>query len=300
MFYEYAMDPKELNSFEAVRFFHAALGFDKGRLLARFPESYLEGQVPGLAEVGGSSKVVLLDKMLRDIRSATTHRDGSTWNSGANWLDNTIEEHHRIPFRAILAKGEQEPAVQVDPDLLTDRHPLWKAPSNKKIPKEPGALADSLALLLRESHCLCIADPYLRGTDRWMGMVGRILETFLCRPKSKEYCRASLYFTIKKDRDQRYTEDPQAVLNGFKKALAPWRKRASLELHLVYPPPQMRFHNRYLITEKAGVCLHVGMDEGHSPRDKDLLGILSQDVLEEERAFLGQLDRNRSSRIESL
>ena len=300
MFYEYAMDPKDLNSFEVVRFFHASLGFDKGRLLARLPESFLEGQVPGLAEVEGTTKVVLLDQMLRDIRMATTHREDAIWDDRTTWVLNTLAEHRRVPFRAILSRGTQVPDVQVDPDLLTDSHPLWKAPSNRKIPKEPQALADCLSLLLRESHSLFIADPYLRGTDKWMGMVGKILETFLHRPDSKECCWVSLYFTIKKDQANRYKEDPEAVLAGFRKALAPWRKRASMELHLVYPPPQTRFHNRYLITDKAGVCLHVGMDEGHSARDKDLLGILSQEVLEEERLFLEQLDRNRSSRIVKL
>ncbi|WP_005035557.1 hypothetical protein [Holophaga foetida] len=296
MFSEYAIDPESFSTWERLRFFHAALGFVNGRLVTRLPESFLRAPCEALLTSVNDAKMPQVQMMLEEIKDASIARLKPKWNEGAPWIANALNEHQRRPFRAVVGPGAAGKPFLVDPEDLHANHVLWRASSTMKVPKDPKALAQHLLPMLSQANELTIADPYLRANDRWLPTLGAILLGFLDKRAPDPARRVHFYFAKKgtgKESDPSETLDTIAAT--LAKALEGWKRQATLIFHGIASGGSERFHNRYILTAREGVSLHIGMDAARNSDDRDLLTVLSREVFDEEYTLLQRLARRRGS-----
>ena len=258
MFYEYALEPSVLSSWERTRYFLDAFGPWKGRFLAEFPRRwkrmvYDNLRCPDVERKRIEERLAALDRRIFSGRS------GSPYDPSKPWLENALIEHRRARFRAIVANEAAGPDV-LDAASVDDRNDLWRVDSGGIVPRDAAAFVGMIELLLAASSRIVLVDPFFRADQRektdplvafctaLAGAASPVEVHFRDEPRSYAICMADAARVL-----------PGILPDGFKVTLRCWKERQG----------GARLHNRYLLTDVGGVqfgdSIEVG-DAGHEDR----------------------------------
>jgi hypothetical protein len=267
MFYEFALEPTVLSSWERVRYFLDAFGPWKGRFLAEYPRKWKRMVYDGLTcpdieKKRIEERLARLEKRVFSRRVAATAYDGTR-----PWLANAEAEHSRQPFRAIVAAaGSSSGAAHVlsgaDVDETDER---WRVDVGRLVSREPAMFVQALRLLLDASQRLIIIDPYFRADQddktrplaafcRAVGTQATVEVHFSDEPRGYEPCMRDAARAL-----------PNLLPDGLQITLHCWKER----------PAGPRLHNRYLLTDIGGVKFGDGIEMGDAGQE-DHLSILDE------------------------
>ena len=203
-----------------------------------------------------------------------------------DWLYSAEKEHVDRPFRAIIATGNprgNDDVLRID-DVKSAGNLKWKIPGNPETPRTAEAIARIIAPLLMISQHIVLVDPYFmpeviecRDTlqailnilmDPCQPIISKIIEIHtgikrLVGDNSTNIQDNNAYNHLTSVFNQKL---PQIIPCGMKLQVMIWKEKDRSIKH-------QKLHNRYILTEIAGVSIGHGLRRGD-----DLPGDVNEDT----------------------
>ncbi len=264
MVYEFALEPTLLGSWERFRYLTEKFGVQHGRLICRYPKRWKALVYEALQACSEIEKKKIEERLvwLDDRMMGRAHE----WEPARDWLSNAELEHGRRPFRAIIAAANPRAVASVLlADDLDEETGLWKVEREAKVPRQAAELAKAVAPLLCLAREILFIDPYF---DPYKARSRTTLREFLLRAHGRQngiQLQRVEFHTLFNDGIARFDAEcqrelPARIPTGMKLDVVRWRERKGGE----------GFHNRYILTDRGGVRLAWGLDEGAGAQTDDL------------------------------
>jgi hypothetical protein len=264
MFYEYALEPHAVTSWESARYFLDAFSPSKGRFLAEYPRHWVRLLLTGLT-CGDMEKKRIANRLEMAKKSRAFYRRSAPYDGERPWIDNARQEHARRAFRAVIACASSSEDYVLEASSLDESNPRWEVAGGRLLSREPSVFVQALELLLMVSSQMVIIDPYFRAdqpaktsllTALCVSINGRISEV-------QVHCGSKLSYKLCMGHAERAL--PHCVPIGMKVSLRAWEQRQG----------GPRIHNRYLLTDVGGVQFGDSIEEGE-PGEHDRVSILEE------------------------
>lgn len=257
MLKEFAVDPRVIaSSFETCRYLISQFGADKGRLISKFPKQWKRMAFDAAAALpDGLSKERVVEFLTAiDSEWLTLSTSNRAYTAPAeSWLDNAIAAHRKTPFQAIVTDQDDSGNQLLDANGLNENNPLFAAQRTRAVKRTANELAQAAALLLQNCRQLRLVDRYFDpGEAKWRDSLGAILS--LIPDITRVECE---YHVLERDKSPSTAELVQRLqdLKGVipvegKLRVVRWREKPAGEW----------FHDRYLLTNNAGLSYGGGLD----------------------------------------
>lgn len=267
MIHEFALDPGLLNNWEQFRYLIEKFGVCQGRLIARYPKRWKAMVYDGLSALGEIERKrieVWLQHIDDRMQPRTPH-----WDKSMSWLPNAEDEHDRQPFHAIIShtNPHAHDRILTYADLNEDS-PLWSIAREKVVTRKASILAAAVSPLLRIAKSIIFVDPHFDPyKPRVRNTLGAFLKASLTGRTGSAPARVEFHTAYKPEITdfvgECYRQLPQRIPIDMLLRIVRWQERAGGD----------GLHNRYILTERGGVRLAWGLDEG-SPAHTDDLSLL--------------------------
>ena len=285
MLYTYAIEPDVLVTWDKCRNTLNLMGFQHGRAIAAYPskkkwKSLVRAACQRVGTPDRDLKRILLK--LREANAKLVRSDAAYDDrlqpEAERWIRNaTARRTADRAFHAVLAmrNADANPDVVVEDDI-DESHPKLSVSRGSYVLREPQALAEHLAVLIRNSRELVLIDPYFDPSQyRWRPIVRACIEQaghgYHDHPRVTVHTRRASQRLSKLggrgDGRNRPNGDPTS-LDEFRDVcsrhvpdmlcdrvtsvrICRWRKRDAR-------PGD--FHARYVLTDRGGYSLDKGLD----------------------------------------
>lgn len=265
MFYEYALEPAVLSSWDRTRFFLDAFGPWKGRFLAKYPSTWKKMVYRSLSSCPDVEKKRIIERLRGAKESIFSPRKNASYDGHKPWLENARAEHDRAPFHAIIAKAPPSAPHLLDGEAIDDQSARWRVESGRWLERDPAMIVEALGLLLRASQRVIIIDPYFRADqgDKLSSLTA--LWTVLGPGVAVEIHSSSAKLS--------YSETMRHAERALPRNLPPGVR---VTWHCWAPKEEdQRFHNRFILTDIGGVQFGDSIEKGE-PGQVDRLSILDE------------------------
>lgn len=258
MLFEYAVEPKAIgSSWQNFRYWIEKFGFDRGRLIARFPKCW-EREVIEAAQKSGM-KDIRLKSLVEKLQRAKTKAliaSGRVYNSAlGDWLDNALCQQTVKPFHAIIAsemRGARD--VILVAEEVDDTHVLMVAPHSWEVGRVGTDLADAMSPLLRSARTLLLVDRYFDiRNSRYKETLKAILAVIAANGATGVRCE--IHYGEHDARPPAYLVEQNAerwltgvIPKDMCVTLFGWKEKVG----------GADFHARYLLTDRGGMSVEAG------------------------------------------
>jgi len=270
MIHEYALEPELVATWvdrQVGRYFIEKFGLGRPRIVSRYPKRWKKLAWEAFRSDNEIERK-RMEELLARLSETMVKRRDVRWNNEAGWLENAEDEHARVPFHAILARGNpREHGHVLVADHINDTTPLWECPRGRIVSRSATSLAASVAAMLRNAAVVVFVDPHFGPENR---RHREPLRAFLramidARPgalpdRIEVFTSADEGATESFFREECERRLPRIVPAGLRVGLVRLRQRYDGE----------RLHNRYILTDLGGVTFGVGLDEGNAGDTDDI------------------------------
>ena len=278
MLLEFALEPKVVGAdWRQCKYLLEKFGFDRGRLIAAFPKSWLRAVHEASAGLSDLDRK-RVETLLQRARDALV-RSGRTYDPELNWFANALAQQAAAPFHAIIA--EQNPDGRGDvlvADDVEEEAPLFQSPHGWQVQRTGAALAAAMSPLLSYSHEIWFVDPFFSVLER---PYVETLRACLAAAAASGNVGAGLQIHYR-EHDRRPSIDdlerriPRALAGaipaGMSISLHAWVERDGGE----------DMHARYLLTDRGGLSVESGFSAVGTHQNVDL-HLLTPNVCEAKR-----------------
>ncbi|VFU17364.1 hypothetical protein [Methylocella tundrae] len=275
MLFEYAVEPRAIgSSWQNFRYLIEKFGFDRGRLISRFPGKW-EREVYAAAAQMKPIERARLEIALAQAKQTKFIRSGRPYDAAhGTWFQNAAAQHAISPFHAIIA--EQNPtaiAGVVTVDEVDEQHPLMVSAHTWEVERVGTTLAVAMRPLLTSAKTVLFVDRFF---DISRASYQETLKACLdvINASGAAGVRCEIHYC---DHDKRpppeFVEREahkwiRGVLpTGMSFVLFGWKERAG----------GADFHARYLLTDVGGMNVEAGFS-AEGAHQKVQLGLLSLDL----------------------
>lgn len=257
MHHEYVINPSIVGkNWGEFKYLLDRFGFQEGRVICRFPKSWLR-LAHSSAKNQGVSDLTLKEievKLLNKRRNALVRSRRQFDPTLENWLDNACIAHEAMPFRAIISEEDDTTHNVASVTDIDDSHPLMFAPTSKDIKRTPREIAQACKLLLIASKSIDIVDPFFDLTKNGYAKTLQCMLAVLVEEQKVDVmvnvhfrARASTSEEINILRQFRQ-QLREAIPPGYSLHLHAWQKKTRGE----------SFHDRFLLCDRGGLMVGSG------------------------------------------
>lgn len=275
MLYEYAVEPELLNSWERFRYLTEKFGVSQGRLISRFPKKW-KRLVYHALQACPEIERKRIEERLTNIDSRMMKRTYD-WDTELDWLANAEVEHGKRPFHAILASvnPRNNSAVLMESNLDEDNQE-WSVNRGRVVSRTAADLAIAVAPLLRIASELIFVDPHFDPYKPRSRSALREYLRYIYTDRVGIQISRIEFHTQFNDRVGRFGEECNQrfchlIPAGLRLKIVRWRERQDGD----------GLHNRYILSDRGGISLAWGLDEGTASQTDDL--ILLDDAIYQKR-----------------
>jgi hypothetical protein len=283
MLFEYAVEPKAIGSnWKDFRYLIEKFGFDRGRLISRFPNNWERAVIEAAQRSGmGDVRLKSVVERLQKARSAAIIRTGRQYNpSVGDWIENALLQQATNPFHAIIAtqnRGDRN--FILVPDDVEDDHPLMVAPRNWEVERAGSNLATAMAPLLKFSKEVLFVDRFFNiQDDRYKETLRASLA--VVATNGTQGARCEIHYGEHDRRPPLELVERNAgrwlagvIPVGMSIKLFGWKEKARGE----------DFHARYLLTDRGGMNVEAGFS-AEGAHQKLLMALLELPVCQDKLA----------------
>ena len=268
MLHEYAVEPELVATWcdrASGRYFLDKFGLGSPRIMSRYPRKRWKRLVweAWKANSHDDSERKRMEELIQRLSEDMVTRRDAVWNTDGTWLGNVLDEHQRIPFRAILVQSNARahPNILVA-DEVDERTALWAVPQ-ETVPRTPTAIAGVVRDMLRMAIDILFVDPYFSSQARYARVLAACLRECLDQRVGGERPIVRVFTSANKTGEREHFESecrsklPRILPHGQQLTIARLTERQHGE----------KLHNRYVLTEFGGVGFPAGLDE--KPRATD-------------------------------
>ena len=283
MLFEYAVEPKAIGaSWESFRYLIEKFGFDRGRLISRFPKTW-ERQVIDTAQRSGMKDIrykSLVNRLQKAKREALIRSNRKYEPSTGDWLDNALRQHTLEPFHAIIASENRgvKDLILVAEDIDEDT-PLMIAPANWEVERVGKVLAEAMSPLLKSAKKILFVDRYFDIREpRDKETLEASLAIIDADGSGSVQCEIHFCDHDKRPSAQFVTENASGwfsgvIPEGLTVLLFSWKEKKGGD----------DFHARYLLTDRGGMIVDAGF-RAVGKHQKVLLTLLDLELCREKLA----------------
>lgn len=264
MLYEFALDPCVLSNFYNVRYFLEKFGVQHGRLISRFPKKWKRMVFESCKTCGDIEQKRIEESLINaDGKFISLNRE---YDSNIPWLENSEKQHTLKPFHAIISgSNPRDIAVVLIADELTETTTLWNVPREKVVPRRAADLAMNVQPLLQIATEVLFIDPHFDPTKY---QYRNTLEYFVrVMSTNNGITRIEYHLKVDAKKPERvYFQNacskhiPNILPAGIEVTFKRWRQLEGGET----------LHARYILTDKGGVRVEHGLDEGEDGEYTDV------------------------------
>lgn len=253
MLYEYAVEPEALRNWESLRFFLDKFGVGSGRLLAKYPRAWEQMVLGACCEAKPAARLRYIEGLV--VLKQRLSKTKRPYDEKKAWLRNAEAAHRSEPFRAIIIdSGEPTGDHELKAVEISDDTKLWSVPSDGMVARKANELGQLLAPLLHHASEVLFVDPYFSGK----GDFGRPLAAFLAEVRKGKTPHTVQYHLSAKATPEYFAHDleklrPFLRLEGHDKI--DFIRWSCL-------PEGENLHPRYILTNRGGITIDYGLDEG--------------------------------------
>lgn len=267
MIHEYAVEPTIFKRWEDFLFFMNHFGVHRGRLISKFPKKWKRLVYEACKDFKDLQRKKVSSRLQKDDFLISSKRDYGVHES---WLENALEAHQIMPFRAILTQKENctEEMVLTNNDLWSgEEHELFICPTEKFMAKNEKSFAEETRVLLSVSKNIIFVDPYLKSNVEYGAPLLAMLRNVPPDLSLLRYC-------TRFPRSGETLEFREKELANLERYIP---KGLVLEVVLIEKLDSSDTHNRFILTDRGGIKFPWGLD---TKRDepRDTINLMQSDV----------------------
>ncbi len=257
----YALDPAAVaagwqNCSQITSYF----GFDRGRVVEAFPRTWwkqLLAEIDGRDDLREIERERIKTKVRRCLERSAVHSP-RIYRDTETWLSNAEREHQRSPFEAVIASQRRDlPNWLLVPEDIDEDNASLAVTRTLRVARTAEALTRALSPLFRYGKDFIFVDPHF---DPYAARFRNTLAAFLNEIKTQNRRPRRLeYHLIAKDgldadwfRSACETNLQGVIPSPYSVTFFRWREKTEGE----------QFHARYVLTERGGVKIDPGLDQG--------------------------------------
>lgn len=256
MLFEYAVEPQAIgSSWQNFRYLIEKFGFDRGRLISRFPKKWEREVYAAAAEMKPVERA-RLEIVLNQAKESKFVRSGRPYDPVmGSWLQNAIAQQAVAPFHAIIAV--QNPAAHrqvVKVDEVDENHPLMVSAHTWEVERVGVALASALLPLLKSAKSVVFVDRFFDiSKPSYQETLKACLEAVQASGGASVGCEIHFCDHDKRPPTEIIERDAHRWIQGVLPAgmslkLFSWKERIG----------GADFHARYLLTDVGGINVEAG------------------------------------------
>ena len=259
-FVEYALDPELFTSWDRCITYFEQMGWHQRRLLGAVPKGWIGTVTALVKKKGGFDDETFKRFELRMLHlEESLLKRGRGSKEGETWIQSAVRKNKEKPFYDIVALENQDNYSSVTLHRDVD----WKLFSGV-VDRDVDSIAQALSLLLLNCGELHLVDPFFKPENsKWRDVLiaftkitteGRKPEiTYHTTLKNREANLSGV-----KDHCERKL--PQHLPRGLSVLMKIWEEKEDGE----------DFHDRFVLTEKVGVCIGAGLSSGDTGQTLNL------------------------------
>ena len=283
MIKEIALDPCLFAQWPHHLALRDAFGVEKGRVISAFSKKWkglVRDEVKRLVELEkiGPIKAESVIKWLevaagaRDTRLVATK---AAYDGNKAWNLNAEDEWQS--FDAILSAKEIEAqnAILADEDHEYLRDPKFGAETQRTIQRRRGPMVECVWSLLRDSKVVKLVEPHFNpNKPRFRNVLEALLDRL--HTEGASIREIELHVRHPEDRASNDLDPPSFTIPELRSKLSPLlRTDWGLRIHL-WKRGREKMHPRYLLTDRGGIQIDHGWDEGEHPTETTPVLLLTQ------------------------
>lgn len=264
-----AIEPDVIRNWDRLRIFAGECGISKGRVIARFPEDWLDVVDAGMTKPEDQNVLKLvnetLDRLKKNPAQYFASRERASYLQ-SDWLENAIVEHERRRFDAIVAeRNPREDQRVMRADEVHAKEPRWKTETCKTFKRDAAGFVDVAAPLLSLSRQIVLVDRYLQPGRLRTGHrdVLRAVAQQLSPEKTERF---EYHFCDEPDESEKPIPWIEGDIRSRIKLLLP----KGIKLALI-EWPRGSFHDRFMLTERGGIKFGNSLSSYGEPDDEAML-----------------------------
>lgn len=285
MLREFAVEPEAIaTSWENFRYVIEKFGVEQGLVISRYPKRWARLVIEATSGLDDLSRKRIEEKLRRGSIILPFGRGG--YRDADSWLGNALREHQQAPFAGIVTR-ESDPGRHYQLGVRDLNDEFFAATRQGIVPRQADSLARAMEPLLQCARQLVLVDPHFDPRrPKWRKPLGAILRVAINshnRPQEIEYhikrkdpANADgvwqQQFRVECERHLR-----PVIPAGFCVRFVLWDDSDSAE----------KLHARYVLTDRGGLSVENGLDEGDQGDTTDI-SLLSSTVWEIRLAQVGQ------------
>ncbi len=261
MLKEFAVEPKLLDSWTVCKEFYEKFSYSQGRVISRYPKKWDElvaKAVKSNDSCRPNDKLRIFER-LNMIKKEALYIRHHEFDKDMIWIDNTIIEHQKRPFCAIISNENPHEVNTIIcyRDLDEIEEPRWKRLMQCLIERKAEKIAACAKPLLYNAKELLFIEPHFRPTDRFLDPFKSFFEIIHSRPAGIPIERIELH-TGNKATNTLYNFEIQC--NKKLAAIIPLDMKMK-----IIRWDQADLHDRYIFNEYHGLEYSFGLDEASHP-----------------------------------
>lgn len=285
MIYEFALEPSLVAGWhdrKAYQFFDEKFGIKAGRLVSAYPKKWKtlvwKAFNAGPARTDQNAQMRMTELIQFLWQNAVRRK--SSFPELENWLERAEAEHAERPFRAIIAlNNPRDQAFVITADhLIADGHELWVIPDIGPTPRTADELAKTVSPILSLCRVAILVDPYFDPMKKqFRDPLEAILMSCCENVCGLKGLTLELHTSIDRhfqswergeDRDPIEEKRVYDTFVGNCINILPGLIPAGITLRVVVWTERVngeKLHNRYVLSDIAGVIVGTGLDQSNNP-----------------------------------
>jgi len=283
----FALDPELFADFQHFLLLRDKFGVPEGRLIAKFPGKWKK-QVREFCDAAvsaGRLKEVRRNTVInwmakygdRDSRLIAT---GAVWEDGPCWCDNASANQHH--FDCVISSRVQtgEKCLHADEDGGYAATAAFASSGQRNVLRTAQHLVECIWPLVRISTNIRIVEPHFDPVEpRFKNPIVRLIDRL--HHVGRKLTLELHVLRLDREGNDRFT--PKTVEN-YRRELDP-ELPSGLQIHVFFWAHSIqKLHPRYLLTDKGGIKLDHGWDEGDAPGLETPAMLLQEALWQEEYA----------------
>ncbi|MGX9941911.1 hypothetical protein ACTG4Q_05455 [Bradyrhizobium denitrificans] len=276
MLYEYAVEPAAIgSSWQNFRYLFEKFGFDRGRLISRFPGKW-EREVYAAAYAMKPLERARLEVALREGKQTKFIRSGRPYDPAlGTWFQNAVAQQAVAPFHAIIS--EHNPAAVsgvITVDEVDEHHPLMVSSHTWEVERVGTTLAAAMRPLLTSAKTILFVDRFFDLSKApYQETLRACLDVISTAGGSAVRCEIHFCDHDKRPPPEIIAREAHRWIDGMLPAgmsllLFGWKER----------PGGEDFHARNLLTDIGGISVEAGFS-AEGAHQKVQLGLLTPDLV---------------------
>lgn len=289
MIKEIALDPCLFAQWQHHLALRDDFGVEKGRVIAAFPKKWKRMVRDEVCRLEAAEKIgpVKAKSVIQWLEAPVGTRDARIIASSAGydgskgWHLNAADAWQS--FDAILSIKEIETpnSILVDEDHEYRRDPKFIAETQRTVQRKRAPMVECIWPLLRDSKVMKLVEPYFNPHK---ARFRDVLEAMLDRlhTEGSSIREVELHVRHPEDKAANDLAPPSFTSHELKSKLSPLLRTGwSIRVHL-WTRGREKMHPRYLLTDRGGIQIDHGWDEGEQDTETTPILILDRARWEQE------------------